>query len=152
MAFVAGIRKTFFHKSCCEKNPLTPERIWQNIVTHRKDEYPNVCLLVSLLTCLSCSNSTVERAFSVLTLMLSDRNHETMEDLMLMNWNNKNWGCQEREDIIERALEIYMSKRRIGLTEGQPQVKRGKVEELFVEVSESELSDSISSLNEDDNK
>ena len=46
-----------------------------------------------------------------------------------------------------------MSKRRIGLTEGQPQVKRGRVEAQFEEVSESEseLSDSISSLNEDDN-
>ena len=32
--------------------------------------------------------------------------HETMEDLMLNKCNNKNWGCQEREDIIERALEI----------------------------------------------
>ena len=104
--------KSFFIKSAM-KNHLTPERIWQNIVTHRKDEYPNVCLLVSLLTCFSGSNSTVERAFSVLTLLLSDRrlslHHETMEDVMLTKCNNKNWGCQEREDIIKNAFEIYMS-------------------------------------------
>ena len=39
------------------------------------------------------------------------------------------------------------------MTEGQPQVKRGRVKALFEEVSESEseLSDSISSLNENDN-
>ena len=91
MAFAAGIRKIFFHKSAV-KNPLPPEKIWQNIVIHRKDEYPNVCLLVSLLTCLSGSNSTVERAFSFFTLLLSDRrlslHHETMEDLMLIKCNN----------------------------------------------------------------
>ena len=146
--------KSFFIKAAV-KNPLSPEKIWQNIVTHRKDEYPNVSLLVSLLTCLSGSNSKVERAFSVLTLLLSDRrhslHHETMEDLMLIKCNNKNWGCQEREDIIERAFEIYMSKRRIGLTEGQPDMKRGRVEALFEEVSESELSGSVSSIDEDDN-
>ena len=111
----------------------------------------------SLLTCLSGSNSTVERAFSVLTLLLSDRrlslHHETMEDLMLIKCNNKNWGCQEREDIIERALEICMSKRRIGLTEGQPEVKRGRVKSLFEEVSESEseVSGSASNIDEDGN-
>ena len=63
---------------------------------------------------------------------------------------NTNWECQEREDIIERALEIYMSQRRIGLTEGQPVVMR-RAEALFEEVSESELSGSVSSLNKDEN-
>eukprot|EP00795_Rhopilema_esculentum_P011494 gene11494-21711_t len=85
--------ESFFIKAAV-RNPLTPEKIWQKIVTRRKDEHPNVCLLVSLLTCLSGSNSTVERAFSVLTSMLSDRrlslHHETMEDLMLIKCNNKN--------------------------------------------------------------
>ena len=88
-----------------------------------------------MLAWLSGSNPTVERAFSVLTMMLSDRSlslhHETMEDLMLLKCNDKNWGCQEREDIIDRALEIFRSKRRIGLTEGQPEVKRRRVEALF---------------------
>ena len=47
-----------------------------------------------------------------------------------------------------------MSKRRIGLTERQPEVKRGRVESLFEEVSESEseLSGSASSIDEDDNQ
>eukprot|EP00795_Rhopilema_esculentum_P011010 gene11010-19852_t len=146
--------KSFFIKSAV-KYPLTTEKIWQNIVTHRKDEYPNFCLLVSLLTCLSGFNSTVEHALSVLTLMLSDGklslHHETMEDLMLIKYNNKSWGCQEREGIIERTLEIYMSKLKMVLTEGQPEVERGRVEALFEEVSESELNDSTSSFSEDDN-
>ena len=71
---------------------------------------------------------------------------------MLLKCNNKNWGCQEREDIIERALQIYMPKRRIGLTEGQAEVKRGRVEALFEEVSDSELefSGSVISIDEND--
>ena len=137
------------------ENPFSPEKIWQNSVTHRKDEYRNVSLLVSLLACLSGPNFTVESAFFVLTLLLSDRglclHNETMDDLMLVKCNNKNWGCQEREDIIERAPEIYMSKRRIGLTEGQPDKKRGRVEALFEDVSESELSGSVCSIDEDEN-
>ena len=46
-----------------------------------------------------------------------------------------------------------MSKRRIGLTEGQPDMKRGRLEELSEEVSESEseLSSSVGSIDEDDN-
>ena len=54
---------------------------------------------------------------------------------------------------MERAPKIYVSKRRIVLTEGQYEVKRARFEALFEEVSESEseLSGSLSRINKDDN-
>ena len=102
MAFV----KAFFVKAAM-KNPLPPEKMLQNIATHRKDEYPNICLLVSLLSFLSGSNSTVERASSVLTLMLSERRlyllYETMEDLLLIKCTKK-IGDARKEKILWKEL------------------------------------------------
>ena len=82
------------------KNPLSLEKIWQNIIKFRQNEYPNVCLLVSLLICLSGSNSTVKRAFSVLNLILDDRRlslgNQAMKDIMIVKCNDRNWGFQEK--------------------------------------------------------
>ena len=40
---------TSFYVNAVLKNPLSLEKIWQNIIKFRQNEYPNVCLLVSLL-------------------------------------------------------------------------------------------------------
>lgn len=50
-----------------------PKKMWQKTMLYRRKEFPNLCCIVELLTCISGSNSSVERAFSVLTLLLSDR-------------------------------------------------------------------------------
>ena len=39
--------------------------------------------------------------------------HETMASLMLININDKIWTQQEREEIIQRAVDKYLSKRQI---------------------------------------
>lgn len=90
--------------------------LWKNVLCYRKAEYLNLCLIASVVLCISGSNSTVDRAFSLLTLMLSDRrlssSHDLVEDLMLIKGNDKNWSSNERKEIIETALTSYMNKRR----------------------------------------
>ena len=71
--------------------------------------------------CLSGSNSAVERRFSILTMMLSERRLKTSHDLMnfriALKINDRNWS--ERSEILRRALEIYLSenKRKIKIDE-----------------------------------
>ena len=83
---------------------------------YRSNEYPNLCLLAELVISLSGSNSAVERAFSTLRNTLCDKRvclkHSTLEDLLLVKLNDGAWNEDEREEIIERALQIYLRKRR----------------------------------------
>jgi hypothetical protein len=75
--------------------------MWQRILTFKRLEYPNLCLVIELITCIAGSNSAVERAFSLLTLLLSDRRlsmkHSTMTDLMLIKGNDNCWSAKERK-------------------------------------------------------
>lgn len=47
------------------------EDLWKKIINFKRDEFPNVCALAEILISISGSNSSVERAFSMLTNMLS---------------------------------------------------------------------------------
>ena len=93
-----------------------PSQVWKNILLHKRQEFPNFCLLLEIVFCLSGSNSSVERAFSILTSMLTDRrlksSHNLLEMRLCVKINDKNWSEKEKEEILERALEIYMNKRR----------------------------------------
>ena len=99
------------------EKPLAAAIIWQNILRYRRNEYPNISKLVSLVIAMSGSNSTVERAFSLLTLILSDRRlslkHKVINDIMLIKGNDKIWSPEEKTQLMERALDIYLSKRRV---------------------------------------
>ena len=133
-----------------------PKSLWQKVLTYRRKEFPNLCLLIELVTCISGSNSAVERAFSTLTLLLSDRrltmSHGTMEDLMLIRGNDKNWSAKERADLLCRAVEIYLEKRRkVRLDDGQEPKKQRveKTSETVVEESSSEEDSESDSDSED---
>ena len=39
--------------------------------------------------------------------------HNTLENSVIVSGNNSIWSKKEREEIIDRALEIYLSKHRI---------------------------------------
>ena len=75
--------KSFKH--CVQKwyEKVKVESLWPIIFQYRAAEYPNVCKLATLVITMSCSNATVERSFSDLTNMLTDRrlslNHGSME-------------------------------------------------------------------------
>ena len=57
----------------------------------------------------------VERAFSLLTLLLSGKRHslkhETIESLMEINLSDKIWTEKEKNVILERAVDVYLIKR-----------------------------------------
>ena len=38
--------------------------------------------------------------------------HSTLQNQMIINCDDKNWSETEREQLLTRATEIYMSKRR----------------------------------------
>ena len=71
--------------------------------------------MAEIVFSLSTSNSMVERAFSLLTLLLSDKRlslmHETIESLMKINLSDKIWTEKEKNEILERAVNVYLSKR-----------------------------------------
>ena len=100
--------------------------IWQRMLKYKRMEFPNLLMLVELIMCLSGSNSSVERAFSVLTTLLSDRRlsmkHDTMEEVILIAGNDSLWSDSERAEILNAAVEKYMSKRRILRMEQDPGV------------------------------
>ena len=74
---------------------LKPCLVLEKIYKFKMVEFPNMCLLSKVVMSQSASNSTVERAFSILTLLLSERRlhmkHSTMEEILMINLNNKNW-------------------------------------------------------------
>ena len=39
--------------------------------------------------------------------------HDTLENSVIVSGNNSIWSEKEREEIIDRALEIYLGKHRI---------------------------------------
>ena len=88
-------------------------KLWERILLHKRDEFPNVCLLVELVICILGSNSLVECAFSLLTRMLSDQrlrtNHAAMSMRLRLKINDDIWSKDEREILC--ALEIYLQKR-----------------------------------------
>ncbi|XP_065655360.1 zinc finger protein 862-like [Hydra vulgaris] len=99
-----------------EYKGVTTALLWEKIFVYYRKTFPNLLLLVELIMCISCSNSSVERIFSILTLILSDRrlkmSNQTMEDAILIAGNDPNFTVEERDDILNSALNIYLNKRR----------------------------------------
>ena len=99
-------------------------KVWEKMLIHKKLEFPNMLLLIELAMCLSSSNSAVERVFSLLTIMLSDRrlrmSHDTMEDMIIIAGNSRLWSHTEKENILTRATDMYMQKRRYTEMESEP--------------------------------
>ena len=111
------------------------EDLRQKIIRFKRDEFPNVCTLAEILIAISGSNSSVERAFSILTNMLSDRRllmkNRRMESILIIGANDKNWTVKERSEIFERALDIYLEKRRKTQFEPPRKVVRLESEEAI---------------------
>ena len=121
-----------------------PKMSWQRLFNFRRLEFPNLSLVIELITCITGSNSSVERAFSLLTLLLDDQrlsmSHETMEDLLLTKANDSAWSEAERKSIIARAVQIYLEKRRkVQLArseqEGEQPSKKRRTEEIVIDES-----------------
>ena len=128
---------------------VSAEKVWEKILIYKKKEFPNLLLLVELVMCMSSSNSSVERVFSILTILLSDRrlkmNHSTMEDCIIISGNDALWSDKERGDIVKAAVEKYLMKRRV------KRMAKDKPTPIEVESSaeEDESDDSSSSSDEE---
>ena len=76
----------------------------------------NLFILGELVICFSLWNSPVERAFSLLTTLLNNHQlnmqHGTMKDCFLIAGNNSNWSKQVKEEILNKAVEKYLQKKR----------------------------------------
>ena len=81
------------NSSLSSKRAETVE-ILKHILTYKRTEFPNVCFLLEIIISVSGSNSSVERAFSILRKMLSDERlflkHKRMELILTIAGNNKN--------------------------------------------------------------
>ena len=90
--------------------------LWPTIFQHRVKEFPNLCKLVSVIMSISSSNATVERGFSDLTNLLTDRrlslNNSSMEIMLLIEINDYSWNQLEKEEIMTEASSKYLEKRR----------------------------------------
>ena len=139
-------------------NGLDVHKLWEKALVYKREEYRNLCLLAEIVLSLSASNSTVERAFSLLTMFLSDKRlslkHATMNSLMIINITDKVWTDQEREDIIKVACDKYLAKRR-GKTIAEPPKKTLKLDDSTVSdaviLSDSDdASDEASAVSDDE--
>jgi hypothetical protein len=102
----------------------TAKKLWQQVLQFKREDCPNICLLIELTLTIGPSNSMVKKCFSQLTSMLSDRRTnllpDTMENLFLIQSNNGSWSPDDKEEIMSRALDLHMAKRRKGLLEQVP--------------------------------
>ena len=131
-----------------------PPVFGKQVLSFRRNEYPNLWLIVELVTCISGSNSAVERCFNILTQVLTDfrlkSNHNTLQNHMIIKCNDKNWFETEREQLLARATEIYMSKRRKRLTSSNAPAAKKIADENLQETQEIIKSSSSSSSEDSD--
>ena len=130
----------------------TADRLWSSTFKFKRREFPNLCILAELIIAISGSNSSVERAFSLLTRMLSDQrlsiNHATLNMCLSIKINDPVWSELEREQIIDRVVDIFMEKWRYvalddhqSTTDEPPSKRQCGANELEHETAETSESD-----------
>ena len=69
------------------KGLKTAGDLWEQVFSYKRAKYPNICAIAEIVLCVGASNSVVEKGFSQLSSMLSDRRlnlgADTMEILRL---------------------------------------------------------------------
>ena len=81
--------------------------------------------------------------------------HSTMTDLMLIKGNDNCWSAKERKEILQRALEFYMEKRRKvkidsnTVDEETPLKKRRIEKDIAMTITNGDSSSSSESESED---
>ena len=94
-----------------------------------------MCIIAELILLLAGSNSAVERGFSMLTNILTNRHlkmsHSTLENLILIRCNDSIWLDYERNEIIQPAADIHFAKQRKLRVDGEETSnKRRKVTDV----------------------
>ena len=95
---------------------MSTRKMWESTINFRETQFPNLVKLISLILSISGSNSQVERTFSTVTNVLSDKrlsmNHNKLEDCLVILGNDSLWKKHEKEEIIQASRELSMNKRR----------------------------------------
>ena len=123
--------------------------IWKQVLQYRSKEFPNLCLLAQIVLSITSSNAATERAFNILTLLLTDRRtslkHDITAKLMFICTNDHLWDEEERSSILENAVNIHLEKIRRKAIDLPPQRKR-----KFNEIIKQNTSDEEDSEEDDD--
>ena len=107
-----------FKRMCIRNysNVKSPFVFWQRILSYRKDEYSNVCALAEICLVIGVSSSNVERGFSKLTTLLTDKRlsmgHNSMENCLIIAANMNSFSLEEKNEILKSATNSYLQKRR----------------------------------------
>ena len=83
------------------------KNVWKADLTCGCDEFPNLCKMASLVLLISCSNFKVERTFSTVSNILSDKclsiSHSTLNN-NLMVYGNNSLGVKMKRKKSSRKL------------------------------------------------
>ena len=144
-------------------------KLWERILQHKRDKFPNLCLLVQINICISGSNSSVQHAFSSFlevqfiswTCLQVANENVARPTAINKRCNNKHatthkdqwWPLEQRwEILIEHALDIYIKKcRKVTLkATDQPLAKESRPgiteeEQVLITSDEDNDTESISS-------
>lgn len=134
------------HEKQLIANEITSVKIWEKLLKYHKQTFPNMCILAELILSLAGSNSAVERVFSMLTTILTNRrlkmSHSTLENLILIRCNDGIWFDYERNEIIQRAADIHLMKqRKLRVDDEETGNKRRRVEDVESDDAEEDESD-----------
>ena len=139
LEYLANHFKVTLEKACFQKQKLIPEwkrlkiyvkslfesklirdetnarKIWNHILLSCKKRFPNAYLLIQICFSIRSSNAATERAFNLLTLLLSDRKtkmqDQTTPMLSTICINENLWDEGEKSEIINAAVNIHLEKR-----------------------------------------
>ena len=112
-------RLKIYVKSLFESKLIRDEtnarKIWNHILLSCKKRFPNAYLLIQICFSIRSSNAATERAFNLLTLLLSDRKtkmqDQTTPMLSTICINENLWDEGEKSEIINAAVNIHLEKR-----------------------------------------
>ena len=112
-------RLKIYVKSLFESKLIRDEtnarKTWNHILLSCKKRFPNAYLLIQICFSIGSSNAATERAFNLLTLLLSDRKtkmqDQTTPMLSTICINENLWDEGEKSEIINAAVNIHLEKR-----------------------------------------
>ena len=104
--------------------------IWKQIYKTKQLEYPNLAKISELMMCFSGSNASVERAFNLLTMLLTDQrltnSHEILIAILNIKINNKVF---TENEILVAAVKSFMEKHREAVFEENKTVSQASEED-----------------------
>ena len=107
--------------------------IWREFYKTRQSEYPNLAKIGELIMCFSSSSSSVERAFNLLTMLLTDQrlttSHDTLNAILNIKINDKVFTESEKNEILLAAVKGFMEKRREAVSEENTTVSQTSEED-----------------------